>query len=326
MTFTQLYIQETSPSHLRGVAIGIFQIFISTGSLIGAVVDYGTAKIPGKHCYQIPLAVMFLVPLMLFVGLFFVPESPRWLIGVGRPEEAKRALTRLRGSASDEINIIKELGEMQKAHDDQQAAAKHNLKLMELFTKDNRRRTILSILAVQFQAASGSMWLISPFQHYMSLTLVYGTYFYTMAGVQNPFQMSVIKSCVGIIGCGISLYMVRIVPRRIILMTGGLLQGLFQLACAIAYQVEPGTRQAGNILIAFSILYNFVYCATIAPYSWVVAGEIPSQRLRGYTFGIAAGLGFVGAWLITFTAPYFINPNSLNWGPKAGILFNLAYW
>lgn len=99
-------------------------------------------------------------------------------------------------------------------------------------------------------------------------------------------------------------------------MTGGLLQGVFQLACAIAYQVEPGTTRAGNVLVAFSILYNFVYCATIAPYSWVVGGEIPSQRLRGYTFGIAAGLGFVSAWLITFTAPYFINPASLNWGPK----------
>ena len=137
-----------------------------------------------------------------------------------------------------------------------------------------------------------------------------------MAGVKNPFQMSVIKSCIGIIGCGISLYLIRIVPRRIILMTGGFFQAFFQLACAIAYQVQPGTTQSGNILVAFSILYNFVYCATIAPYSWVVGGEIPSQRLRGYTFGISAGLAFVSGWLITFTAPYFINPASLNWGPK----------
>jgi len=137
-----------------------------------------------------------------------------------------------------------------------------------------------------------------------------------MAGIKNPFQMSVVKSVVGIVGCAISLYMVRIVPRRTILMTGGFLQGVFQLACAIAYQVEPGTPSAGNILVTFAVLYNFVYCATIAPSSWVVAGEIPSQRLRGYTFGIVAGLGFVGAWLITFTAPYFINPSALNWGPK----------
>lgn len=59
----------------------------------------------------------------------------------------------------------------------------------------------------------------------------------------------------------------------------------------------------------------------IAPYSWLVAGEIPSQRLRSYTFGLAAAAGFLGAWLITFTAPYFINPVALNWGPRYGYIW-----
>lgn len=59
----------------------------------------------------------------------------------------------------------------------------------------------------------------------------------------------------------------------------------------------------------------------IASYSWLVAGEIPSQRLRSYTFGVAASAGFLGAWLITFTAPYFINPSSLNWGPRYGYIW-----
>jgi hypothetical protein len=59
----------------------------------------------------------------------------------------------------------------------------------------------------------------------------------------------------------------------------------------------------------------------IAAYSWLVAGEIPSQRLRSHTFGIAAAIGFLGAWLITFTAPYFINPSALNWGPRYGYIW-----
>ncbi|KAL6414224.1 putative general alpha-glucoside permease protein [Ilyonectria robusta] len=59
----------------------------------------------------------------------------------------------------------------------------------------------------------------------------------------------------------------------------------------------------------------------IASYSWLVGGEIPSQRLRSHTFGLAAAVGFLGAWLITFTAPYFINPSSLNWGPRYGYIW-----
>lgn len=59
----------------------------------------------------------------------------------------------------------------------------------------------------------------------------------------------------------------------------------------------------------------------IAPYAWLAGGEIPSQRLRSYTFGLAAAVGFFGAWLTTFTAPYFINPSSLNWGPRYGFIW-----
>jgi hypothetical protein len=58
----------------------------------------------------------------------------------------------------------------------------------------------------------------------------------------------------------------------------------------------------------------------VATYAWLAGGEIPSQRLRSYTFGIAAAVGFAGAWLATFTAPYFINPSALNWGPEYGML------
>jgi SP family sugar:H+ symporter-like MFS transporter len=57
----------------------------------------------------------------------------------------------------------------------------------------------------------------------------------------------------------------------------------------------------------------------IAAYAWLSGGEIPSQRLRSYTFGIASAVAFAGAWLATFTAPYFINPDALNWGPEYGM-------
>lgn len=59
----------------------------------------------------------------------------------------------------------------------------------------------------------------------------------------------------------------------------------------------------------------------IASYAWLAGGEIPSQRLRSYTFGLAAAVGFFAAWLTTFTAPYFINPAALNWGPRYGFIW-----
>jgi hypothetical protein len=52
----------------------------------------------------------------------------------------------------------------------------------------------------------------------------------------------------------------------------------------------------------------------IATYARLAGGELPSQNLRSYTLGIATSIGFFLGWLVSFTAPYFINPASLNWG------------
>lgn len=73
-----------------------------------------------------------------------------------------------------------------------------------------------------------------------------------------------------------------------------------------------------------SVIYICGYNGMVATYAWLAGGEIPSQRLRSHTFGIAAAVGFLGAWLATFTAPYFINPAALNWGPEYGrLIFTL---
>lgn len=73
-----------------------------------------------------------------------------------------------------------------------------------------------------------------------------------------------------------------------------------------------------KVIVGLSVVYIIGYNGMIAAYAWLTGGEIPSQRLRSYTFGIASAVGFAGAWLATFTAPYFINPESLNWGPEYG--------
>jgi len=52
----------------------------------------------------------------------------------------------------------------------------------------------------------------------------------------------------------------------------------------------------------------------VATYALLGGGELPSQRLRSYTLGIATSVGFAMGWLVAFTAPYFINPDSLGWG------------
>lgn len=73
--------------------------------------------------------------------------------------------------------------------------------------------------------------------------------------------------------------------------------------------------------MGLSVVYIVGYNGMVATYAWLCGAEFPSQRLRSYTFGLATSIGFFGAWLAAFTAPYFINPDSLNWGPKYGYIW-----
>lgn len=74
MTFSQLWLQECTPAKYRGLSLAAFQFWTSIGTLIGTIVDNFTAPLPGKTSYLIPLGLIYIVPFIIAIGLFFIPE------------------------------------------------------------------------------------------------------------------------------------------------------------------------------------------------------------------------------------------------------------
>ena len=157
MTFSQLYLQECAPAKYRGLVLGLFQSWTSIGTLVGTVIDNFTVKLDGKNQYIVSLAIIYIVPGILSAGLFFIPESPRWYLGKGRTEKARKALSWLRPYpelVDDEISMIKEAIEAE--NNLAQGAA-----IVDMFRNPvDRRRTLLAVGAVSLQAASGAMYMI----------------------------------------------------------------------------------------------------------------------------------------------------------------------
>lgn len=87
--------------------------------------------------------------------------------------------------------------------------------------------------------------------------------------------------------------------RRVFLTTGLILCAVTQLIIAAVYTAAPKAESTLKLIVGISVLYILSYNGMISSYAWVSGGELPSQRLRSYTFGAAASVGFFGAWLAT---------------------------
>ncbi|KAK3342158.1 MFS transporter, partial [Lasiosphaeria hispida] len=308
-TFAQVYVNEVAPAHLRGIVFAVYQSQLSIGSIVGAAVDNATHLRDDPDAYRIPLAVFFAAPAIQTIALLFFPESPRWLMTRGKEDAAKSALRRLRNSNIDQIEFDAEFSEIQISTHEQmeQRGSKHLW--VEMWSGRNRRRTLLSIAVICFHCANGSSWVN-----------IYTTYFLSAAGVDQPFSFSVMVTCMGLIGSIASLFVVRHLDRRVIVMVGVAACALCQLGFAVAWTAAPGSVAAAKSITAFTSLFVFFYVA-YAPFAWLLGAEYPNNHLRAYTYGVGTSLNFVGNWLGVFTAPYFINPAGLGWNAKYGYIW-----
>ena len=84
-----LYQSETSPKWIRGTVVGAYQLAITIGLLLAAIVNYSTKNRQDTGSYRIPIAVQFAWSIIICVGLFFLPETPRFLIKQDRYEEVR---------------------------------------------------------------------------------------------------------------------------------------------------------------------------------------------------------------------------------------------
>jgi MFS transporter, SP family, sugar:H+ symporter len=196
--------------------VGAYQLAITIGLLIAAVVDNGTKDRTDSGAYRIPIAVQFGWAIILMTGLIFLPETPRYLIRQGKMDKAAKSLSRLRRLDVENPHLQEELGEIE-------ANYKHELSLGTSSYRDFLqyhtlgKRLITGCLLQALQQLTG-----------VNFIFYYGTSFFTNSGIQNPFVVTMITSSINVASTFPGLYLVETLGRRRLLFWGGKLSLIIQ--------------------------------------------------------------------------------------------------
>ena len=290
------YAIEISPPHWRGRCTGFYNCGWFGGSIPAALVTFGTNYIESDYCWRVPLVLQAFACVIVMISVFFLPESPRFLMANGRDEEATAFLIKYHGNNDPNSRLVKlEVEEMREGIK-LDGVDKRWWDYRPLFLSHNGRWRMLQVL------------MISIFGQFSGNGLGYfNTVIFRQLGVSSvPQQLgyNVLNSVISAIGALAAVSLTDRMPRRKVLVIGTFL-------CAVALSANAGLSTtlskmpADNIDLSYGkgalasyFMFNVIFSFTYTP----LQGVIPTEALE--TTMRAKGLAMSG---IIVSAMSFIN-------------------
>jgi sugar porter (SP) family MFS transporter len=297
-----MYIAETSPARLRGRLVTLNQLAIVVGSTASIIVAYFLLKSGIPDAWRWMFASACVPGLVLIVGLFFVPHSPRWLVEKNRLPEARTVLTKTDGAENADLEIKDILASIQEE--------KGNI--WELFSPGVRVALLIAVGLAFFQQWTG-----------VSTLTFYAPIIYQKAGftqVSGAIGQTVIMNIFNIIVTVISMLIVDRLGRRPLLLWGVAGMGLAQLLMGTFFYF--GLH--GFFIVGAMYFCMATYIVSLAPLTWLIMSEVFPTRVRAK--GMATGS--VVVWVSTATSIFFLgNVMSVlerTFGTAAGVFWAYA--
>ncbi|EKM84259.1 hypothetical protein AGABI1DRAFT_52117 [Agaricus bisporus var. burnettii JB137-S8] len=300
-----LYNGETAPKALRGMLLVLYQLEIIMGIFLSYILDLATHTIDGSASWRVPIGLQLAWGLILCSGIFFLPESPRHLLGTKRREEAKTVIGLLNGVPIDDPLVEETIEELDYAINAENEGGKATW--AECFSTRNKLwlRTGHGMMLQFIQQLNGQ-----NFYYY------YGDTFFQSAGTSlSPYVIQTILGAVSVVGTFPALHLIESMGRRKSLLWGALLEaacsiiaglvGHFTLAPAgtPADQLTHRNKQGGDTLIAFAILHVFSFSIFWGPTPWVYLGESFPLRVRAKCIALGSATNWLWNFLLSFFAP-----------------------
>ncbi|MER7398294.1 sugar porter family MFS transporter [Streptomyces sp. NPDC000151] len=295
------YIAEVAPPAYRGRLGSFQQAAIVVGIAISQLVNWGIlnladgnqrGEIAGLEAWQWMLGVM-VVPAVLYGLLSFaIPESPRFLISVGRQDKAKEVLSEVEGSSVDLDLRVEEI---------------------ELAMRSEHKSSFKDLLGGK-GGFLPIVWVgigLSVFQQLVGINVAfyYSSTLWQSVGIDpsSSFFYSFTTSIINILGTVIAMLFVDRIGRRPLALVGsaGMAIALALEAWAFSAKTAGGTLPTTEGTVALIAAHFFVlfFALSWGVVVWVFLGEMFPNKIRAAALGVAASAQWIANWAITATFP-----------------------
>jgi sugar porter (SP) family MFS transporter len=292
-----MYIAEIAPARLRGRLVSINQLTIVVGILLAQVVNWRLVRdVPhgasdefirqswfGQQGWRWMFGLTAAPSMFFFLGMLFVPESPRWLMKKGKLEAARRILTAVGGAryaeaASNEIKSTFASEEIRR------------VQFGGLLEPGMRRVMALGVTLAVFQQWCG-----------INVIFNYAEEIFRAAGydISSVLQNIAWTGSVNLVFTLVALGFVDRGGRRPLMLFGSAALALIYFALGYCYHTGlTGLPMLGLVLAAIA-----AYSMSLAPVTWVVISEVFPNRIRGAAMSVAVGALWIACFILTYTFP-----------------------
>ncbi|CCE92473.1 sugar porter family MFS transporter TDEL_0E02300 [Torulaspora delbrueckii] len=308
-----MLISEVSPKQIRGTLVSCYQLMITLGIFLGYCTNYGTKTYDDSTQWRVGLGLCFAWAIFMIAAMFFVPESPRYLVEVGNFEEAKRSLSRSNKVSVDDPALLAELDAISAGVEAERLAG--NASIGELFSTKTKvfQRLIMGVMLQSLQQLTGDNYFF-----------YYGTTIFKSVGLKDSFQTSIIIGVVNFFSTFVGIYCIERFGRRTCL-----LWGAASMVCCFVVFASVGvtklwpegpshqdisSKGAGNCMIVFTMFFIFCFATTWAGGCYVIVSESFPLRVKSKGMAIATGANWLWGFLISFFTPFITGAINFYYG------------
>lgn len=289
-TLCPLYNAEIAPAKYRGRLVALNQFATVTGIFLVYFINLWIAGY-GNDAWDVSTGWRWMfgfgvIPgLIFFVLLFFVPESPRWLIKQGRAAESLPILLRIHGEelARQEVLEIKESFKLESGS------------IRQLFSPALKLALIVGVGLAILQQVTG----INAIMYYAP-----EIFKQTGAGTNASLVQTILVGLINFLFTILAIWLIDKVGRKPLLLGGSALMTVSLFV--IGMQFHSG-EPSGPLVLIFILLYVAAFAISLGPVVWVLISEIFPNRIRGKATAIASMALWMADYVVSQTFPQMLS-------------------